>query len=134
MKSNAISIIEKFQKEGKIFNNSTQEPMGYYYCGVLWYWFNHLLLNGNISLKSKTMDMHILMACDILLEKNYPSIEQKVNYLGNFSNALDMYTNTVQILNLKEYLFERRGFYSNRKTERLVQELNGTNSTTNTTS
>lgn len=40
MKSNAISVIEKFQKEGKIFNSSHDKPNQYYYCSVLWYWFN----------------------------------------------------------------------------------------------
>ena len=127
MKSNAVSVIEKFQKEGKIFNSSNQEPTQYYYCGVLWYWFNHLLINGNITMLSKTMDMHILMACDILLEKkNYRSVDEKVNYLGSSDNALSIFTETVNLLNSKTYLFERRGFYSNPKTEKLIQEINGT--------
>ena len=76
---------------------------------------------------SKTMDMHILMACDILLEKkNYRSIDEKVNYLGSSDNALSIFTETVNLLNSKTYLFERRGFYSNPKTEKLIQEINGT--------
>ena len=127
MKSNAVSVIDKFQKEGKIFNSSSQEPTQYYYCGVLWYWFNHLLINGNITMLSKTMDMHILMACDILLEtKNYRSIDEKVSYLGDYNNALSIFIETVNLLNVKTYLFERRGFYSNPKTEKLIQEINGT--------
>jgi len=135
MKSNAVSVIEKFQKEGKIFNSSSQEPTQYYYCGVLWYWFNHLLINGNITMLSKTMDMHILMACDILLEKkNCHSIDEKVYYLGNSDNALRVFTETVDLLNSKTYLFERRGFYSNPKTEKLIQEINGINTTTNSAS
>jgi len=135
MKSNAVSVIEKFQKEGKIFNSSNQEPIQYYYCGVLWYWFNHLLVNGNISMLSKTMDMHILMACDILLEqKSCHSIDEKVNHLGNYNNALNIFTETVNLLNTKTYLFARRGFYSNSKTEKLIQEINGINTTTNTAS
>jgi len=135
MKSNAVSVIEKFQKEGKIFNSSNQEPTQYYYCGVLWYWFNHLLINSNITMLSKTMDMHILMACDILLEKkNCCSIDEKVNYLGNSDNALNIFTETVNLLNSKTYLFERRGFYSNPKTEKLIQEINATYTTTNTAS
>lgn len=28
--------------------------------------------------------------------------------------------------NLTDYLFERRGFYSNPKTEKLISEINGT--------
>lgn len=127
MKSNAVSVIDKFQKEGKIFNSSSQEPMQYYYCGVLWYWFNHLLINGNITMLSKTMDMHILMACDLLLEKkNYRSLDEKVSYLGDYNNALNILTETVNLLNVKTYLFERRGFYSNPKTEKLISEINGT--------
>lgn len=128
MKSNAISIIEKFQKEGRIFNNSHHEANQYYYCGVLWFWFNHLLVNGYFIMKSKTMDMHILMACNILLEqKNHISIDEKINYLGELNNATSILTETVTLLNSKDYLFERRGLYSNPKTERLINELNGTN-------
>lgn len=127
MKSNAVSVIDKFQKEGKIFNSSSQEPTQYYYCGVLWYWFNHLLINGNITMLSKTMDMHILMSCDILLEKkNYRSIDEKISYLGDYNNALSIFTETINLLNVKRYLFERRGFYSNPKTEKLIQEIYGT--------
>jgi len=135
MKSNAISVIEKFQKEGKIFNNSNSEANQYYYCGVLWYWFNQLLINGSLTMISKTMDMHILMACDILLEtKNYDLVDEKINYLGNSNNAIAIFSETVNLLNSKNYLFERRGLYSNPKTEKLIQEINGTNSSTNPTS
>jgi len=80
MKSNAISIIDEFQKKGKVFNSSTHEANQYYYCAVLWYWFNHLLVNGSFTMKSKTMDMHILMAIDILLEKkNNKTTDEKIN-------------------------------------------------------
>jgi len=128
MKSNAISVIEKFQKEGRIFNSSNHESIQYYYCGFLWYWFNQLLINGSLTIISKTMDMHILMACDILLEKkNYRSIDEKISYLGNSNNAMAIFTETVNLLNAKNYLFERRGLYSNPKTERLIQEINGIN-------
>ncbi|HHU47503.1 MAG TPA: AIPR family protein [Bacteroidales bacterium] len=128
MKSNAISVINKLQKEGKLFNINKHDANEYYYCGVLWYWFNHLLINGNFTLKSKTMDMHILMACDILLEKGkLNSIDEKINYLGISNNAISIFSKTVTLLNEKDYLFDRRGFYSNPKTERLIQEINGTN-------
>ena len=81
------------------------------------------------------MDMHILMACDILLEnRNCRSIDKKVNYLGNSDDALSIFTETVSLLNTKSYLFERRGLYSNPKTEKLIQEINGTNTATNTAS
>jgi hypothetical protein len=135
MKSNAISVIEKFQKEGKVFNTSSHEANQYYYCGVLWFWFNHLLINGIFTMKSKTMDMHILMACDILLEKkNYETIDEKVNYLGTLNNATAIFSETVTLLNGKNYLFERRGLYSNPKTEKLIQEINGIIQPTNTAS
>ncbi|HPW99098.1 MAG TPA: AIPR family protein [Flavobacterium sp.] len=135
MKSNAISVIEKFQKEGKIFNSSHDKPNQYYYCSVLWYWFNYLLINRNFALNTKSMDMHVLMACDILLEKkNYSSIDEKINYLGETSNAMSIFSETVTLLNEKSYLFERRGFYSNPKTERLINEINGINTITNTAS
>lgn len=135
MKSNAISVIEKFQKEGRIFNSSNHEANQYYYCGVLSYWFNHLLVNGHFTMNSKTMDMHILMACDILLkQKNYQSVDEKINYLSDSTNATSVFTETVTLLNGKDYLFERRGFYSNPKTEKLIQEINGTNSATDTAS
>lgn len=127
MKSNAISVIEKFQKEGKIFNKTRHEANQYYYCGVLWYWFNHLLVNGNFAMNSKTMDMHILMACNMLLkQKGNKTIDEKINYLGNSDNATNIFTETVNILNSKKYLFERRGLYSNPKTERLIFEIDGT--------
>jgi hypothetical protein len=127
MKSNAISVIEKFQKEGKIFNSS-QDVNQYYYCGMLWYWFNHLYFNGRFMMKSKTMDMHILMACNIILErKNIVTIDDKINYLSESKNSILIFEETVDLLNSKDYLFERRGFYSNRKTEKLISEINGTN-------
>ncbi|MCL2328776.1 MAG: AIPR family protein [Bacteroidetes bacterium] len=125
MKSNAKSVIDKFQKEGKIFNNSNHEANQYYYCGVLWYWFNHLLINGNIIMKSKTMDMHILMACDIILsnQKECNNIDDKINFLSNENNANTLLIEVVNLLNSKKYLFERRGFYSNPKTEKLINEI-----------
>lgn len=128
MKSNAISIIDKFQKEGKIFNSASHDASQYYYCGVLWYWFNYLLINGDITMRSKTMDMHILMACDILLEQdNYNTIGKKIAYLSERNNATSIFKKTVNFLHSKEYLFERRGFYSNPKTEKLILEIsNGT--------
>lgn len=135
MKSNAISIIENFQKEGKIFNISKHEANQYYYCGVLWYWFNHLLINGIIKLKSKTMDMHVLMATNILLEKkNNKTVDDKILFLATQSNATNIFLESVNLLNSKDYLFERRGFYSNPKTEKLINEINGINPTTNTAS
>lgn len=121
MKSNAISIIEKFQKEGKLFNDNTSNVNQYYYCGVLWFWLNYFLVNKEIMMKSKTMDMHILMACDIILLKK--SLDEKLIYLSINENAKLLFKLVVDTLNLKEFLFERRGFYSNIKTKRLIEEL-----------
>lgn len=68
------------------------------------------------------------MACDILLEnKNHKTIDEKVNYLETPDNATIIFTETANLLNGKDYLFERRGLYSNPKTERLIKEINGTN-------
>lgn len=128
MKSNALSVIEQMQKENRIFNN-TIEVEKYYYCSVLWYWFNHFLINGVFSLKSKTMDMHILMACDLILEKKgVISSTQKLERLTNESDAKQLFIETVEKLNNYPYLFERRGFYSNPKTLTLIKDINnGTN-------
>lgn len=72
------------------------------------------------------MDMHILMACDMLLEKkNYKETDDKIIYLQTLNNATIIFSETATLLNEKNYLFERRGFYSNPKTEKLIQEING---------
>jgi len=123
MKSNALLVIEQLQKEGKIFNNSISEAT-YYYCGVLWYWFNHLLVNGSLLMRSKTMDMHILLACNVLLEmKNQKSIDEKITFLGEETNAKSIFSETTTLLNSKDYLFDRRGFYSAVKTTKLINEV-----------
>ncbi len=125
MKSKALIIIDKLQKEGKLFNNSRNKSEDYYYCGVLWYWFNYFLLNGRFSLKSKTMDMHVIMACDILLDirEGKNTVERKIEFLENVDNTEKIFIETVNLLNSKDYLFERRGFYSNPKTQKLIEEL-----------
>jgi hypothetical protein len=125
MKSNAKSIINEYQKSKKIFDNSSHEANQYYYCGVLWYWFYHLLINGKIIMKSKTMDMHILMACDIILDrqKGCNNIDKKINFLSDENKAEVLFIEATNLLNSKKYLFERRGFYSNPKTERLIHEI-----------
>lgn len=131
MKSNALSVIDKYQNEGKIFNNPI--VVEYYYCAVLWYWFNFLLINSKIIMKSKTMDMHILMSCDVFLQKNkIISIEDKLLNLGTEQNAYSLFSDVTNFLNSKIFLFERRGLYSNPKTEQLIKEiLDGTITTTN---
>lgn len=123
MKSKSISFIENLQKEGKIFNSQENIPV-YYFCALLWYWFNYFLVNNKIVLRSKTMDMHILMVCNIFLEnKKIISIEEKIEYLNNYENAVIIFNEVITILNQKDYLFERRGFYSNNKTQRLILEV-----------
>ena len=64
------------------------------------------------------------MACDIFLEKkNYNSVNEKIKYLGTKENAIDVFIKIAKTLNCKDYLFERRGLYSNPKTERLIGEI-----------
>lgn len=63
-------------------------------------------MNGNITLRSKTMDMHILMVCDLLLEnKNYLSIDEKLNYFGNYSNALNIFEENLDLLNTVKNIY-----------------------------
>ncbi len=132
MKTNALSIIDRFQREGTVFNGSKDKPEQYYYCGILWYWFNNFLINKQITMKSKTMDMHILMACDILLEnRGKTTIDDKISYLDNEQNAKELFIYTTNTLNDKSYLFERRGLYSNPKTDQLIKDLTDANTPTN---
>jgi hypothetical protein len=64
------------------------------------------------------------MACDICLKnKNYNSIDDKINFLSEENNAKSLFVETTNLLNSKNYLFERRGFYSNPKTEKLIKEI-----------
>ncbi len=125
IKTNVNAVIDRYTKEDKIFVAS-HNIADYYYCGVLWYWLNHFLLNGIIELKSKTMDMHVLMACDLIIN-NRPgvsSIEDKLDYICQEDKAKYLFDKAIRLLDSKDYLFERRGFYSNPKTEQLVKEIN----------
>ena len=132
MKSSALAIIENYQEKKLVFDSANHNPNQYYYCGVLWYWFNYLLLNEKFTLRSKTMDMHVLMASDIFLEKKQiNSIDNKISFLDNENNATNLILDTVNILNNQEYLFERRGLYSNPKTQELITFLTNANPTTN---
>jgi hypothetical protein len=123
IKSNALAKIEEQQNNKTIFNNP-DNIADYYYCAVLWYWFNHFLVNNVIKLKSKTMDMHVLLACNLLLSKDKLTSDEKISYLSEENNAKFLFENATNILNNKNYLFERRGFYSAPKTNRLIQEIN----------
>lgn len=126
MKSNAISKIEKYRGAGKIFNQSDETDLEtYYYSGALYYLMNNILSNNIIQLKSKTMDMHVLLACDLKLDKDgITSISEKLNFLSDFENVKNLFNKVNLILEQQDYLFEARGFYSNPKTKRLIEYFN----------
>lgn len=126
MKSNAISKIEKYREAGKIFNQSNETDLEtYYYSGSLYYLMNNVLSNNIIQLKSKTMDMHILLACDLKLDKDgIISISDKLNFLSDFENVKRLFNDVNSIMEQQDYLFEARGFYSNPKTKRLIEYFN----------
>ena len=129
-----MNLLQTFPIKDKnlIFNSTRHKPNQYYYCAVLWYWFNYLLVNEKFTLRSKTMDMHVLMASDIFLEQNQINfIDDKIRFLDNENNATELISYTVDILNNQEYLFERRGLYSNPKTQELITFLKNADPTTN---
>ena len=134
MKSNAISKIDEYQQKGKIFD-SDDEVEKYYYCALLNYWLNKFLANNEITLKSKTMDMHLLLVCDLQLNKldNINNVEekekvrQKIEHLRNEDNAKSNFQTSITFIEGENYLFERRGFYSGPKTKRMIENLLGKN-------
>lgn len=123
MKSNAIKKINDYQNKKKIFNEK-DEPINYYYCGLLYYWLNHFIVNNEIELKSKTMDMHLIMACNIKLTKlGHKTIDKKIEHLINRENAKNIFNQANNFINNQNFLFERRGFYSAPKTEQLINNM-----------
>uniref|UniRef100_A0A7V2ZMY8 AIPR protein n=1 Tax=Ignavibacterium album TaxID=591197 RepID=A0A7V2ZMY8_9BACT len=122
MKSNAISKIQRYREEQKIFTNYEESELEkYYYSGVLYYLLNKVLSNNIIQLKSKTMDLHILLACDLKLEKDGKNtVAEKLNFLSNFENVKALFSDVNLILESQNYLFEARGFYSGPKTKKLI--------------
>lgn len=122
MKSNAISRIERYRNEGKIFTNQDDSELEkYYYAGVLLFLMQKILANNVIQLKSKTMDMHLLLACDLELnKKGLNSITTKLKYLSTYDNVKTLFIEANKKLESQEYLFERRGFYSGPKTKQLI--------------
>jgi hypothetical protein len=123
MKSNAIQKIEEYQKSKTVFNEN-DNIADYYYCAILYYWLNYFTINNLIELKSKTADMHLLMACNLQLEKlGYDSTDKKISYLNKSENALSVFTETNKILNNQNFLFDRRGFYSAPKTRDLLKQF-----------
>lgn len=127
MKGYALSRIETYQKERRIFNNN-DAIADYFYCALLYYWLNHFILNRNITLRSKTMDMHLLMSVNInLTNRNIISTENKIDYISIENNAKEIFYNTCENLNNTDFLFDRRGFYSAPKTRQLIESLNNAN-------
>ncbi|MDD2412973.1 MAG: AIPR family protein [Bacteroidales bacterium] len=122
MKSNAISKIEKYREAGKIFTKSDEAELEtYYYSGALHFLMNNILSNNVIQLKSKTMDMHILLACDLKLDRDgIKSVSDKLAFLSDFENVKTLFSEVNTILESQNYLFEARGFYSGPKTKRLI--------------
>jgi hypothetical protein len=126
MKSNAIKKINEYQQNGKIFKPGNLDNIAdYYYCAILYYWLNKFLVNNVIILKSQTMDMHLLMSCNLTLEKDGKNTTQdKINYIKYETNAKITFEKVCLFIEKQRFLFERRGFYSSPKTKRLIEELN----------
>jgi len=123
MKSNAIKKIKKYTEEKKIFYTE-DDPSKYYYCGLLYFWLNNFIVNDEIQLKTKTMDMHLLLSADLFLEKEgATTIDKKIEFLRDESNALQIFSMANDHIAKQEYLFERRGFYSSRKTRMLIESI-----------
>ncbi len=122
MKSNAIKKINKYQEEKKIFNDDKNIPK-YYYSGILFYWLNKFLLNRQLNLKSKTMDMHLLLGIDLFLDKECSNIKEKIAYLKTEEKALNIFSTANNFLSKEDYLFEKRGFYSGPKTKKLIEAI-----------
>jgi hypothetical protein len=64
-------------------------------------------------------------------KRNITNIDDRINYIGESENANTFFSETVNLFNNKDYLFERRGFYSNPKTFKLIQEISDVNPSTN---
>ena len=126
MKSRALEKIERFKENGEIFKDKSNDVFKkYYYSAVLYYLLNFFLSNKTIKLKSKTMDMHFLLACDLLLNhKNISTIKQKLEYLKEKGKAESLFKEINGQLENQSYLFERRGFYSSKKTKMLIKYYN----------
>ncbi len=133
MKSNSLSKIEKYKEKKSIYNDASKEALSQYFLsGVYYYFLNYYLANNIIQLKSKTMDMHLLLVCDLLMNKKVGTTEEKLKYLIDNNNSEELYKVAVHELESKTYLFERRGFYSAPKTRQLINDLNnGIIATTN---
>jgi len=125
MKSNALSRIEKYILTGDIFTYIDDTDMEkYYYSGVLYYLLHLVISNGVIELKSKTADMHILLACDLQLNKEGENLtSRKLEFLSNNDNIEILFKKVNDLINNQSYLFDRRGFYSGPKTRQLIESI-----------
>lgn len=120
MKSNAIKKIENYQSKGQIFKG--ENFIDYYYCAILFYYMNYFLTNSIINLSTQTMDMHLLLSCDLRLSRDGKhSTDEKVMSLKDEDFARNLFIETNTELDKQIYLFERRGFYSGPKTTRLIK-------------
>ncbi len=120
MKSNAIKKIEKYQLKGQIFKGENYDE--YFYCAILLYYLNYFLSNSVFSLKTQTMDMHLLMSCDLkLIKDGKKSTDDKILSLKDDKFAKSLFIDVNNELNNQTYLFERRGFYSGPKTTQLIK-------------
>ncbi len=123
MKSNAIKRIKKYIEEKKIFYME-DDPPKYYYCGLLYFWLNNFIVNDEIQLKTRTMDMHLLLSVDLFLEKEgFRTIDEKINFLNTKNNAFSIFSKANAHVTTQGYLFERRGFYSHPKTDKLIMSI-----------
>jgi len=123
MKSNAIKKINDYQTKKNVFNEN-DDPKDYYYCALLYYWLYYFVTNNEIELRSKTMDMHLIMTCDLeLIKLEYNTTNEKILYLTSQDNAKDIFNKANNFINNQDYLFERRGFYSAPKTKQLVNNI-----------
>ena len=126
MKSNAIKRIREYTSQKKVFNNQ-HDPAEYHYCGLLNYWLNHFIINDRLKLRSKTMDMHLLLVVNLMLEKEgKQNTTEKINFLLEEENAFNIFNKSKQHVDTQQYLFERRGFYSSPKTQNLIESINNT--------
>ncbi|BBM88458.1 hypothetical protein COTS27_00137 [Spirochaetota bacterium] len=121
MKSYTDKIIKKYQAK-KIFYKD-HDPEDYYYCGILYYWLNTFSTNMEIKLHSKTMDMILLLACHLFLEKKFKDTGGKIKYLSNKNSAKTFFKDAVEFINNKNYLRKRKALYSSLQTEELINDI-----------
>jgi hypothetical protein len=122
MKSNAIKKIENYQLKGQLFRGENYSD--YYLSAILFYYLNNFLANSIINLSTQTMDMHLLMACDLqLIKDGKNSTEEKIISLKDVEYAKSIFINTNNEINKQTSLFERRGFYSGPKTTQLIDHF-----------